>query len=253
MTEDGEVPGENRRVSADADTDGTVDDPTDLTFVGPATAEVLAAAAFDATDIPAKRVSYRMLVETGVNPGVAAKLRRCHSLSWSFASGSGLARRSEQVRGLQADERAWVAASSGDWAESAVARRTTTDADREGDDDWTPGSGPAARLSADPSDDWTPGDWGDAAASTETAASDATVDDGGDTPDREPAWRAPGVPTPTTAVEGLDAADAALLAEAGVTSVRTLATCRPAQVADALGVEQSRLETWQERATRRVD
>jgi hypothetical protein len=56
---------------------------------------------------------------------------------------------------------------------------------------------------------------------------------------------------PATA-EGLDAADAALLAEAGVTSVRTLATCRPAQVADALGVEQSRLETWQERATRRV-
>lgn len=101
---------------------------TDLRFVGPATAAVLADASFDAGDILAKRVSYRMLTDAGVNPGVAARIRREHSLSWSFEGGEDLDRRSTQIRGLQDDERAWIAASSGDWE----SRTETTTADGSG-------------------------------------------------------------------------------------------------------------------------
>ncbi|MFC5366610.1 DUF7409 domain-containing protein [Salinirubrum litoreum] len=240
----------------------SVTEPTDLKFVGPATAEVVTAAAFDATDVAAKRVSYSMLVEAGVNPGVAAKIRRCHSLSWSFDSGGGLDRRSEQVRGLQDDERAWVAASSGDWAESADEAGGTGDGTEEAgagrDEDWTPGDGPATGSAGDDeatTGDWTPGDWGDAGASvdeTETSG-DATADGSGDAVAAESAWRERSVPTPVTVIDGLVSDDAEQLADAGVTSVRSLATCTPELVADLLGFEQSRVETWQERATDRLD
>ena len=250
MTGDGEVPTEDRESTAD--TDGPVTEPTDLKFVGPATAGVVAAAAFDAADIRAKRVSYDMLVDAGVNPGVAAKLRRWHSLSWSFASGSGLDRRSEQVRGLQADERAWVAASAGDWADTA------DDADDTGRraGDWTPGDGPATPSEdVTTTDDWTPGDWGDAGAPADTTGDDGTAEGSGDVDAdvAESAWRERSVPTPVTAVDGLDSADADQLAEAGVTSVRSLATCTPELVADILDLDQSRVETWHERARSRVD
>lgn len=104
--------------------------PTDVKFVGPATAEVLASASFDAAAILDKQVSYEMLVSAGVNPGVASKLRRAHSLAWSFdgTSGENLTKRSAQVRGLQDDERAWVAASTGDWEKE----RPTTTAEADG-------------------------------------------------------------------------------------------------------------------------
>lgn len=94
-----------------------VTDPTDVKFVGPKTAVVLGASAFEAADILEKRVSYEMLVDAGVNHGVATKLRREHSLPWTFegSEGEDLARRSSQVRGLRDEERAWIAASSGDW------------------------------------------------------------------------------------------------------------------------------------------
>lgn len=90
--------------------------PTDVQFVGPTTAAVIENAAFDAEDIIEQTVSYKMLREVGVNPGVAGRLRREHSLSWSFGeSGDDLTDRSNQIRGLQDEERAWIAASSGDW------------------------------------------------------------------------------------------------------------------------------------------
>lgn len=59
-------------------------DPVDLAYVGPVTAAVIEDAPFDATDIPRRTVSYTALLEAGVNPGVAAKLRREYSLVWSF-------------------------------------------------------------------------------------------------------------------------------------------------------------------------
>ena len=93
-----------------------VTDPTDVKFIGPNTALVLDASGIDPVDILKKRVSYEMLTDVGVNFGVAAKIRREHSLPWSLTSnGENLARRSKNVRGLQDEERAWVAASSGDW------------------------------------------------------------------------------------------------------------------------------------------
>jgi hypothetical protein len=247
----------------------SVTEPTDLKFVGSATAEVIVDASFDAEDIADKRVSYSMLVAAGVNPGVAAKIRRCHSLSWSFDSGSGLDRRSEQVRGLQDGERAWVAASSGDWTEQSdesadsgevgeLGETAETGADRE--EDWTPGDGPATPSragggdDATTTDDWTPGDWGDAGAAVDdTDGGDATADGSGDAVAAESAWRERSVPTPVTVVEGVASDDAEQLADAGVTSVRSLATCTPELVADILGFEQSQVETWQERATDRLD
>ena len=105
-------PGASTDVSESAD----VSELTALAFVGRKTARLLVDGGIDASDIDGKRVSYTGLVDAGVNPGVAARIRRAHSLSWSFTSdGADLERRSAQVRGLGDAERAWVAASSGDW------------------------------------------------------------------------------------------------------------------------------------------
>lgn len=82
----------------------------ELAYVGPRTAERLVAAGIAASDVREKRVSYRGLVDADVNPGVAAKLRREHSLHWTLdEQGADLGRRSELVRGLQDEERDWVA------------------------------------------------------------------------------------------------------------------------------------------------
>ncbi|ESP88554.1 DUF7409 domain-containing protein [Candidatus Halobonum tyrrellensis] len=181
-------------------------DPVALKHVGPATAAVLSEASFDADDVRGKSVSFRMLVDAGVNPGVAARIRREHSLSWSFESedGDDLKRRSAQIRGLGDDERAWVAASSGDW--EAAGEAATDDAADE-----TP---PAAVGS------------GDAAAE---------ADGSGDPIAAESAWRERSRPTPVTALDGVDDEAGATLAEAGITSVRALAAVDPTAVADALG------------------
>lgn len=122
-------------MTADADTDEP--EPTALKFVGPATAERLADAAFGAAEIAAREVSFNMLRAAGVNPGVAAKIRREHSLPWSFEtedSDGDLDRRSTQVRGLGDGERAWVAASEGDWDDPANAPddAATTPTDEDG-------------------------------------------------------------------------------------------------------------------------
>lgn len=167
----------------------------DVRFVGPATAEVLRESNLTAADILEKRVSYGDLTEAGVNPGVAARLRREHSLSWSFdSSGPDLNRRSAQVRGLDDEERAWVAASSGDW------RATTNGRGADGD------------------------------------------------VDEEAAWRRRSAPTPVRTVDGVDADTAERLAEAGVTSVRRLATADPRSVADALSIDPDRVRRFCEAA-----
>ena len=90
----------------------------ELRFVGPATEAKLVEAGFDAAAILGKSVSFVGLVEVGVDPGVAARLRREYSLPWSNESTTGarLSRRASHVRGLRDDERSWIEAS---WAEEA--------------------------------------------------------------------------------------------------------------------------------------
>lgn len=193
-------------------------DPTDLRFIGPATAESLAAAGLEASGILRKDVSYRQLIDAGINPGVATKIRREHSLPWSLSGSSDdLDRRSDQVRGLQDGERAWVAASVGDW-ESAP---STTDAGGD----------------AQEAGDWQP--------SGETAEADGS----GEAEAAEAAWRERSSPDPVTDVPGVTEGDAEQLARAGITSVRSLATANPETVADVLVFDLEKVEQWRAAAS----
>ena len=218
--------------------------PTDLKWVGPATAEALADADLTAADVTDKRVSYRMLVDAGVNPGVAAKIRREHSLSWSFEAGDGLASRSAQVRGFGDEEAAWVAASSGDWEERTDAKADDAKADDAKADD------------AKADDEESGGDDADEAAWVADAMGGGTdpaeTDGSGDPTAAEAAWRARSTPTPTTDLAAVDQEAADLLAEAGITSVRSLATADPAHVADVLELDPTDVRAWYE-AARRAD
>jgi hypothetical protein len=192
-------------------------------FVGPATAVVLREADIAAAAFSGKRVSYRDLTDAGVNPGVAAKLRREHSLPWSFASdGEDLGRRSAQVRGLGDAERAWVAASSEEWGDGD----TDTASDRSGEDGTDTG-------------DWTPGGW-----PGQEADAQVTADGSGDSIAAEAAWQRRSAPEPTTALDRVDEAAAERLAEAGVRSVRSLATADPKRLADALDIDPERVSAW---------
>ncbi|WP_238398199.1 helix-hairpin-helix domain-containing protein [Halorussus salinus] len=208
---------------------------TDIHFVGPATAEVLARAEFDAIGIPEKTVSYEMLMDAGVNPGVATRLRKKHSLPWSFGgedeSDDSLERRSEKVRGLQDGERAWVAASSGDWE----------DADRE--------STASASTTATP-DATTGGDWTPTGADAETGgeSAEATTDGSGAAEAAEEAWRERSRPDPVTDVPGVDDRIAEILANGGITSVRSLATADPEHVADSLELDPRLVAEWRDAA-----
>ncbi|WP_418281557.1 DUF7409 domain-containing protein [Halorubrum sp. DTA98] len=201
--------------------------PSDLRWVGPATAAVFAETGLETADVRDKRVSYRRLVDAGVNPGVAAKIRREYSLSWSFEAGDGLDRRSTQVRGLGTDEAAWVAASAGDW-ESSTERSDVSDAetDADGEADWVSASGTA------------PG------------ADSAAADGSGDPVAAEAAWRSRSKPTPLSTLPAVDGDEGAaeLLADAGITSVRSLATADPEHVADVLDLDPSRVTAWYEDA-----
>jgi len=180
-------------------------------YVGPATAEALAEASFGAADIRGRGVSYRMLVDAGVNPGVAARIRREHSLPWSLESeGDDLDRRSAQVRGLGDAERAWVAASSGDWQEQE------SEEEPDGEAAWVAASG-----------------GGDGAG--------AKADGSGDPVAAESAWRDRARPTPVGTLDGVNPAEAADLAEAGITSVRALASADPEAVAAALDRDADRV------------
>ncbi|MFW5895773.1 MAG: helix-hairpin-helix domain-containing protein [archaeon] len=196
-------------------------DLLDLKFVGPATAAVLEDDGIDAADVAERRVSHARLVEAGVNPGVAAKIRREHSLAWSMSGGEDLDRRAEQVRGLQDDERAWVAASSGSWSEeSPTAEVPSTD-----------GRGSAT----DGESAWQADSWPqfDGQQSDDTA---------------EIAWREASSPTPVTALATIDERDAAALGEAGITSVRSLATANPDRVAESLDIDEERVRAWRDAA-----
>lgn len=210
-----------------------------LKFVGPATADVLADAGVDAEAVASKSVTHADLVEHGVNPGVAARIRREHSLQWSFEGGEDLDRRAEQVRGLQDDEREWVAASYGEDEASAD------------------GSGDATAEEAAWRDEpWRPSVDGDDEADDETAEESAWRDrswpNGGDhepTLERgERAWREQSTPTPVTALDGVADGDAKLLARAGVTSVRSLATAHVEHVADSLGIPADLVASWKQAA-----
>lgn len=243
----------------------TADDlePTDLKWIGSATAEAIADAEFSADDVADKTVSYQMLVDAGVNPGVAAKIRREHSLSWSFEAGDGLSERSAQVRGLGSDEAAWVeASSSGDWEEAA-------EADDPVDDDeaaWVAAAGEESAASsadgsaADPADDSGP----DPAESTTPTTADAAffsdpteapepgasaeADGSGDPAAAEAAWRERSEPTPVTDLDPVDEEADELLSDAGITSVRSLATADPEHVADVLDIDQERVTAWHDAA-----
>lgn len=205
-------------------------------FVGPATADVLEEESISPEAFERKSVSHSQLVEAGVNPGVAARIRREHSLQWSFEGGEDLDQRAEQVRGLQDDEREWVARSYG-----------------------------AAEASADGSGDATAEEvaWQeDATVSTdvEVSADDADVDEEGwrqrswpngddaaiDIEHEEQAWREQSAPTPLTELEGIDEADATMLSRAGVTSVRSLATAHVERVAESLDVSVERVAEWRD-------
>ena len=218
----------------DEATDRERDELVDLKWIGPATERVLSDADVTADAVREKRVSYRGLVDAGVNPGVAAKIRREHSLSWSFEAGDGLDRRSTQVRGLGSEEAAWVAASAGDWASDSS----------EPDDD----AGDAGDGAGSTTADWEPiGDWPSVGGADEATSEDAAAADGsGDPAAAEAAWRARSAPTPLSTLPAVAADENAvdLLADAGINSVRALAAADPDRVADVLGLDAARVSRW---------
>jgi hypothetical protein len=330
--------------------DPTVEEFEDLRFVGPKTAATLEPTPIDVEDVVRKRVSYRDLTEHGVNPGVAAKIRREHSLSWSFdAEETDLSRRSTQVRGLDDEERAWIAASSTDWSEAgedegerepatdatgsdggadaddadaptpdpadaddeesqrgrqsaagdgtadgetavrdeekAWRRETTstpTSSEGESATNWSPDPADAVDgeaawrrastdatergATADSAADETADDgatddeaaWrershrstdrDDAATTEEAAWREQSLGEGGDDRDAsraaEVAWREQSAPTPVTVLDAVDEDDAARLADAGVGSVRRLATADAESIADALELDPALVAEW---------
>lgn len=229
--------------------------------MGPATAAVLADAPFDAADVRDKAVSYRMLIDAGVNPGVAARIRREHSLAWSFESeGEDLARRSTQVRGLGDAERAWVAASSGDWQADDADRPTAdgeSDAgggDRSGPADGDIGGSPETEEHEEPAEsDGAAGERAWVAASARGDAHGTKTDGSGDPAAAESAWRERSRPTPVADIEGVSDGDAADLAEAGITSARALAVADPEEIADALDRDAAHVAELRDAAAEHVD
>jgi hypothetical protein len=236
----------------------TIEDAVDATlesirYVGPATASVLESNGFGSTAITGKRVSYRMLVDAGVNPGVAAKIRREHSLSWSFSSGGDLDRRSTQVRGLGTAEAEWVAASAGDWQQETDQQSTGGSSGDIVDPGAASETSEASEETDIESTATTP--WPTHGISTSHTASSAsttvdkptvnTVTDGsGDASSAEAAWRARSRPTPVTELADVDSPAADLLAEAGITSVRSLATADPARIAAVLELPSTLVDMW---------
>lgn len=249
-----------------------VDAPTDLKFVGPATAEAITSAGFSAQDVADKDVSYRMLTEAGVNPGVAAKIRRHHSLSWSFDNDGDLDRRSEQVRGLKDDEAEWVASSHSDeeadvqtaqadddaaeadeeaaWVDQSTTGTAVADEAAESDDE---PDEEAAWVDQSSGDTETPEEADDEAAWVAGATTSTTADGSGDALAAEAAWRERSKPTPLTEISGIGQSYADRLAEAGVTSVRSLATASPELLSDVTGISEQRLERWHRQASELAD
>lgn len=246
------------------------DDLTDLQFIGDATASVLEEMGVTVEDVRRKTVSYRQLVDAGVNPGVATKIRREHSLSWNLdGSGKDLDNRSNTVRGLRDGERSWVAASQSDWQDDG-------DASPVQEGDWTPSGGEGDAADGGAADD-TPvrsGDWqaddadwltedesgesptrtGDWTPSATDGDEDVTAeaDGSGAAAAAETAWRERSRPDPVTDLDSVDEDDAELLADAGVTSIRRLATSDPYHVADVLLVDEETVVEWRDAAADRI-
>lgn len=228
---------------------GDVEEPTDLMYVGPATAEVFEDSDRDATEIAAGEISYRQLVDAGVNAGVAAKIRREHSLAWSF-DGGDLDRRSEQVWGLEDGEREWVAQSLGD-GDDADGDEADPEADEAAWREAAAGDGPAGSDPEAEEAAWrdaSSGDWTLADASEGGPVDDAEADGSGDAIAGERAWRERSEPTPVGDLDDVDDDAAESLSEAGITSVRSLATADPELLADVLGRDRSEVETWRDAA-----
>lgn len=94
--------------------EGEVRDPTSLYLVGPATASAIEEAPFTAADLRDGQVSVRALLEVGVNPGLAERLRRTYGLPWAYRwhdDGQQLVRRAAAMRDMPAAERRWIAES----------------------------------------------------------------------------------------------------------------------------------------------
>jgi hypothetical protein len=88
--------------------------------LNPESVRKLVEAGVTIADLESKSVSYRDLVETGIEAGVATDLRRHFSLPWTFELGSDLAERSGAVGALSSHEREWVELSDGDWQDRRV-------------------------------------------------------------------------------------------------------------------------------------
>ena len=243
----------------------SVETPTDLKFVGPATAAAIEAAGFSAQAVADKEVSYRMLQEAGVNPGVAAKIRRHHSLAWSFDNDGDLDRRSEQVRGLKDDEAAWVASSHGEdppeeEGDGGDDSKPTPAAESDADEAaWVEASKhpeePPTEQAGDGDEDADEAIDDEAAWVADTSGDDAsaTADGSGDALAAEAAWRERSKPTPLTDITGIGESYADRLAEAGVTSVRSLATASPELLSDVTGIAEERLQRWHREASEKAD
>jgi ribosomal protein S27AE len=120
-----------------------VPDPSSRLDVGPVSALAIENSGFGTADVVESRVSYVMLRDAGVSPLDADRLRRRHSLVWTFrwTEGAYLVQRAERLRTLRETERDWIAASVSDDRRArhrarrrwAAVRRTTDTFDEDVD------------------------------------------------------------------------------------------------------------------------
>lgn len=110
-----EDPGGETECGGDAETDPPL---PEVAGVDEATAATLREADVSARDVLERRVSYRDLVEAGLDPEAAKRLRQEHSLHYSSTLGGDLTERSDSVGNLGDNERAWISASDGDWEDA---------------------------------------------------------------------------------------------------------------------------------------
>jgi len=113
-----------------------------LEQVGPGIAARLRLAGISAADITDRRIDRSALLEAGVDDETARRIRDAHNLSWSFRTNEGdIEARAAQIEGLGDGERAWVAASGGDW-QSRTRPVASTDAVVAPDASWPDRPGP---------------------------------------------------------------------------------------------------------------